>query len=187
MYSEAIDRLLKDENGSPLLKKVLEKEKKRLEEGSGAEAHPADEVKAFTQSLFRRLEKRSEELKKGSEEMKKGSEELKKGSEEMKKGSEELKKGSEEMKKGSEEMKKGSEEMKKGSEEMKKGSEEMKKGSEELKKGSEELKDSEEGTANNKGTANTTSKGTPHTESLNPNNRNKKEEIIVPTRLLTNG
>ena len=146
MYSEAIDRLLKDENGSPLLKKVLEKEKKRLEEGSGAEAHPADEVKAFTQSLFRRLEKRSEELKKGSEELKKGSEEMKKGSEELKKGSEEMKKGSEEMKKGS-----------------------------------------EEGTANNKGTANTTSKGTPHTESLNPDNKSKKEEIIVPTRLLTNG
>ena len=132
MYSEAIDRLLKDENGSPLLKKVLEKEKKRLDEGSGAEAHPADEVKAFTQSLFRRLEKRSEEMKKGSEEMKKGSEELKKGSEEMK-------------------------------------------------------KDSEEGTANNKQTANTTSKGTPHTESLNPDNKSKKEEIIVPTHLLTNG
>ena len=139
MYSEAIDRLLKDENGSPLLKKVLEKEKKRLEEGSGAEAHPADEVKAFTQSLFRRLEKRSEALKKGSEEMKKGSEEMKKGSEELKKGSEEMK------------------------------------------------KDSEEGTANNKGTANTTSKGTPHTESLNPDNKSKKEEIIVPTHLLTNG
>ena len=139
MYSEAIDRLLKDENGSPLLKKVLEKEKKRLEEGSGAEAHPADEVKAFTQSLFRRLEKRSEELKKGSEEMKKGSEEMKKGSEELKKGSEEMKKGS------------------------------------------------EEGTANNKGTANTTSKGMPHTESLNPDNKSKKEEIIVPTHLLTNG
>ena len=138
--------MLKDENGSPLLKKVLEKEKKRLEEGSGAEAHPADEVKAFTQSLFRRLEKRSEELKKGSEELKKGSEEMKKGSEELKKGSEEMKKGSEEMKKGS-----------------------------------------EEGTANNKGTANTTSKGTPHTESLNPDNKSKKEEIIVPTRLLTNG
>ena len=166
--------MLKDENGSPLLKKVLEKEKKRLEEGSGAEAHPADEVKAFTQSLFRRLEKRSEALKKGSEEMKKGSEEMKKGSEEMKKGSEELKKGSEEMKKGSEELKKGSEELKKGSEELKKGSEEMK-------------KDSEEGTANNKGTANTTSKGTPHTESLNPDNKSKKEEIIVPTHLLTNG
>ena len=138
--------MLKDENGSPLLKKVLEKEKKRLEEGSGAEAHPADEVKAFTQSLFRRLEKRSEELKKGSEEMKKGSEELEKRSEEMKKGSEEMKKGSEELKKGS-----------------------------------------EEGTANNKGTANTTSKGMPHTESLNPDNKSKKEEIIVPTRLLTNG
>ena len=151
MYSEAIDRLLKDENGSPLLKKVLEKEKKRLEEGSGAEAHPADEVKAFTQSLFRRLEKRSEELKKGSEEMKKGSEEMKKGSEELEKRSEEMKKGSEEL------------------------------------KGSEEMKGSEEGTANNKGTANTTSKGTPHTESLNPDNKSKKEEIIVPTRLLTNG
>ncbi len=158
--------MLKDENGSPLLKKVLEKEKKRLDEGSGAEAHPADEVKAFTQSLFRRLEKRSEEMKKGNEELKKGSEEMKKGSEEMKKGSEEMKKGSEELKKGSEEMKKGSEEMK---------------------------KDSEEGTANNKGTtnnkqtANTTSKGTPHTESLNPDNKSKKEEIIVPTHLLTNG
>ena len=152
--------MLKDENGSPLLKKVLEKEKKRLDEGSGAEAHPADEVKAFTQSLFRRLEKRSEELKKGSEEMKKGSEEMKKGSEELEKRSEEMKKGSEELKKGSEELKKGSEEMKKGS---------------------------EEGTANNKGTANTTSKGTPHTESLNPDNKSKKEEIIVPTRLLTNG
>ena len=138
--------MLKDENGSPLLKKVLEKEKKRLDEGSGAEAHPADEVKAFTQSLFRRLEKRSEEMKKGSEEMKKGSEEMKKGSEELKKGSEEMKKGSEEMK-----------------------------------------KDSEEGTANNKQTANTTSKGTPHTESLNPDNKSKKEEIIVPTHLLTNG
>ena len=78
--------------------------------------------------------------------------------------------------------------MKKGSEELKKGSEEMKKGSEELKKGSEEMKkDSEEGTANNKQTANTTSKGTPHTESLNPDNKSKKEEIIVPTHLLTNG
>ena len=170
MYSEAIDRLLKDENGSPLLKKVLEKEKKRLEEGSGAEAHPADEVKAFTQSLFRRLEKRSEELKKGSEELKKGSEELKKGSEEMKKGSEELEKRSEEMKKGSEELK---------------GSEEMK-GSEEGTANNKETANNKQ-TANNKGTANTTSKGTPHTESLNPDNKSKKEEIIVPTRLLTNG
>ena len=149
MYSEAIDRLLKDENGSPLLKKVLEKEKKRLEEGSGAEAHPADEVKAFTQSLFWRLEKRSEALKKGSEEMKKGSEEMKKGSEELK------------------------------------GSEEMK-GSEEGTANNKETANNKQ-TANNKGTANTTSKGTPHTESLNPDNKSKKEEIIVPTRLLTNG
>ena len=149
MYSEAIDRLLKDENGSPLLKKVLEKEKKRLEEGSGAEAHPADEVKAFTQSLFRRLEKRSEELKKGSEELKKGSEEMKKGSEELK------------------------------------GSEEMK-GSEEGTANNKETANNKQ-TANNKGTANTTSKGTPHTESLNPDNKSKKEEIIVPTHLLTNG
>ena len=148
--------MLKDENGSPLLKKVLEKEKKRLEEGSGAEAHPADEVKAFTQSLFRRLEKRSEEVKEGSEELKKGSEELKKGSEEMKKGSEELK-----------------------------GSEEMK-GSEEGTANNKETANNKQ-TANNKGTANTTSKGTPHTESLNPDNKSKKEEIIVPTRLLTNG
>lgn len=163
MYSEAIDRLLKDENGSPLLKKVLEKEKKRLEEGSGAEAHPADEVKAFTQSLFRRLEKRSEELKKGSEELKKGSEEMKKGSEELEKRSEEMKKGSEELK----------------------GSEEMK-GSEEGTANNKETANNKQ-TANNKGTANTTSKGTPHTESLNPDNKSKKEEIIVPTRLLTNG
>lgn len=164
MYSEAIDRLLKDENGSPLLKKVLEKEKKRLEEGSGAEAHPADEVKAFTQSLFRRLEKGSEELKKGSEEVKKGIVELKKGSEELKKGSEEVKRGSEELRKESEEVKKGSEEIKKGSEEGK----------------------GETGKANKEGAANTNSKGTPHTESLNPDNKNKKEEIIVPTRPLIN-
>lgn len=155
--------MLKDENGSPLLKKVLEKEKKRLEEGSGAEAHPADEVKAFTQSLFRRLEKRSEELKKGSEELKKGSEEMKKGSEELEKRSEEMKKGSEELK----------------------GSEEMK-GSEEGTANNKETANNKQ-TANNKGTANTTSKGTPHTESLNPDNKSKKEEIIVPTRLLTNG
>lgn len=156
--------MLKDENGSPLLKKVLEKEKKRLEEGSGAEAHPADEVKAFTQSLFRRLEKRSEEMKRGSEEVKKGREELRKGSEEVKKGSEELKKGSEEMKKGSEELRKGGEEVKKGSEEGK----------------------GETGKANKEGAANTNSKGTPHTESLNPDNKNKKEEMIVPTRSLIN-
>ena len=74
---------------------------------------------------------------------------------------------------------------------MKKRSEELKKRSEELKKGSEELKKGvEEGNANSKanteGTANTTSKGTPHTESLNPDNKNKKEEIIVPTDLLIN-
>lgn len=156
--------MLKDENGSPLLKKVLEKEKKRLEEGSGAEVHPADEVKAFTQSLFRRLEKRSEELKKGSEEMKKGSEGMKKGSEEVKKGSEEVKKGSEELKKGSEEVKRGSEGIKKGNEEGK----------------------GETGKANKEGAANTNSKGTPHTESLNPDNKNKKEEMIVPTRPLIN-
>ena len=124
-YADAVNRLLKDENASSLLKKVLEKEKKRMEEVSGKGTQTNSDIESITQSFLRRLERWSEELEKGGEELEKGGEELKKGSEELKKGSEELKKGSEELKKGSEEVKKGSEEVKKGSEEMKKGSEEM--------------------------------------------------------------